>query len=188
MTGRVAADAALVVRAATGERRAWEDLVDAHSGALFRTAWKLLAERDAAEDAVQETFLRLWKVAPGWRPDAPVAAWLHRVATNVSLDMLRRRRPAAELTDGVVGPGAGPDEVAAQAMDIAVLRELMAGLPERQRAALVLCRIEGLSQQEAAKALGCSEESVESLLRRGRKSLRAGFAARGREVRERRTA
>lgn len=188
MTGRVAADAALVVRAAAGERRAWEELVDAHSGALFRTAWKLLAERDAAEDAVQETFLRLWKVAPGWRADAPVGAWLHRVATNVALDMLRRRRPSAELAEGVAEAGAGPDELADQAMDLAVLRELMAGLPERQRVALVLCRIEGLSQQEAATALGCSEESVESLLHRGRKSLRAGFAARGREIRERRSA
>ena len=173
---RVAADAGLVRRAARGEALAWQQLVDMHAGPLFRSAWWLLGERDAAEDAVQESFLRLWRIAPRWRPDAPVGAWLHRVVVNLARDALRRRRPTVEIDADTADPDPSPEERAASAMEVARLRCLIGELPERQRVALTLCRLEGMSLREAAGVLGCGEESVESLLARARRTLRERLA------------
>ena len=175
MSDEAEADAALVRQAAGGDPRAWRQLVDAHSGALFRYAFRLVGERDAAEDVVQETFLRLWRQARRWRPEAPVRAWLFRVAGNRAIDVLRRRRNLAELDPDQVQAGPGIEERLSELEQVRRVRQAIAALPDRQRQALVLCRLEGMSMAEAGRVLGCSVGAVESLLSRARSELRRGL-------------
>lgn len=168
----VALDAALLARASSGEPHAWQTLVDTYSAPLYRHAYRLLGERNAAEDVVQDTFLRLWKIAHKWEPKAPARAWLFKVADNLARDALRKRRPTFALIDDEPDLDPGPEAQTVAAFELAELRRRIDELPERQRTALLLCRMEGLSMQEAATALACSVESVEALLARARRTLR----------------
>lgn len=109
---------------------------------------------------------------------APVGAWLHRVAANLCLDRLRRRRgvaldEAAEPAD----PQPGALERLAAADRATALSAALAALPDRQRAAVILRHFEERSNPEIAQALGVSVEAVESLLARGRRALAAALSA-----------
>lgn len=128
-----------------------------------------------AEDICQESFLRLWKQAPRWQPEARIGTWLATVALNLARDRLRTRRPAvdAEAVDALVDGQANPEQQASQAQSQIALRGALAALPERQREAIVLRHIEQFSQAEAAGIMGVSEGALESLLVRARAALRA---------------
>ena len=167
-------DEALMLRVGNGDAAACRTLVDRHLAPLTAFAGRMLGNRWEAEDVAQEVFLRVWADTRRWRPGAAkLRTWLFRVAYNLSVDRLRRRREApldavAERADP------SPDVVerlvkreTAQRVAAAV-----AALPERQRAAIVLCHNEGLGNIEAADVLGVSVEAVESLLARGRRTLR----------------
>lgn len=180
-------DEALVARAGRGDRLAASALVLRHSDRVMAAAWRLLGERSAAEDATQETFLRLWISAARWTPQgAKFETWLIRVATNVCLDRLRRRgreKPwdtAPEIADRA--PGAD-QRLMAEDRRQAVL-DALALLPARQRAAIELCHYQELSQAEAADALAISVAALESLLARARRALRDALIARREELRD----
>src|SRR3546814_9297641 len=150
-------------------------MVDRHLGPIVSFAHRLLGDRVEAEDVAQEVFLRRWANAGRWRPNgARLATWLHRVAYNAAVDRLRRRRP--EGLDEIEEP-ADPKPDAIEAVhDAQVARRVeaaLAALPDRQRAALVLCHYEGLGNIEAAAVLEVSVEALESLLSRGRRRLRS---------------
>ncbi len=173
MAGDAAADGELLRRAAAGDSRAWRDLVDAHSDPLFRYTYRLVGERDAAEDVVQEAYLRLWRQSRRWRPEAPVRAWLFRVAGNLSIDTLRRRRHIVEMEPDHAEAAPGIEDRLAEKEQARAVQRLVSELPERQRKALVLCRLEGMSMAEAGLVLRCSVGAVESLLSRARRHLRS---------------
>lgn len=147
----------------------------------------MLGERAAAEDVVQETFLKLWEQAPKWRATgAAPGAWLVRVASNASLDRLRRRGrevsddAAADAPDGAKSALAiVATEQSRSAVDAAI-----AALPERQRLAITLCHLEEMGNIEAAAAMGVSVEALESLLGRARRTLRAALFDRRGELLE----
>jgi len=140
-------------------------------------------DRAEAEDVAQEAMLRLWRMAPGWRPgEAKVSTWLYRVVTNLCTDRrrgaLRRAQPMGDdLPDAPDGaPGAEVrmvEEARAAALDAA-----LAALPDRQREAVVLRHIEGLSNPEIAEVMGVGVEAVESLTARGKRALAAALAPR----------
>ena len=138
----------------------------------------MLGSQAEAEDALQDVFLRLWTHAGRWQSGrAKFETWLYRVALNACYDRLRRKRTAPldealELPDAGPGPGHGLDAPALAAAVAAALAEL----PERQRAAILLCHHEERSNIEAAEILGLSVEATESLLARGRRNLRARLA------------
>ncbi len=176
-SSRAAEDAALLRRALDGSSSAWRELIDAYSAQLYRHAWRLLGERDAAEDVVQDTFVRLWRHGHRWQPDAPLKAWLYRVADNLAMDVLRRRRPLVEMVEDPPDPSPSAQRQVEDAMELARLTALVDALPRRQRTALLLCRLEGLSLREAAEAMECTEEAVEALLGRARRTLRAQMDA-----------
>ncbi len=149
----------------------------------LRYAARLLADRAEAEDVAQEAMLRLWKVAPDWRAgEAKVATWLYRVVTNLCIDRQRAqgRRGAvaldevAEPADDAPGPLAGL--IAADRM--AALAAALAALPLRQRQAMVLRHIEGLSNTEIGAVMDLGVEAVESLTARGKRALAARLAGR----------
>lgn len=174
-------EAALVARVARGDAAAFARLVTAHATPLHRLAWRLLADVAEAEDVVQEAFARLWTSVPGWAPgEARPGAWLRRVARNLCLDRLRRRR---FHDDGEVPDRADPAPPAAAALDEARIGEAvaaaLAALPDRQRAALVLTYYEELPNAEAAKMLDMHLKAFESLLFRARAALRGRLEAAG---------
>jgi RNA polymerase sigma-70 factor (ECF subfamily) len=126
----------------------------------------------------QEAFLRAWRHAGRWRPgEARFSTWLHRVAVNLCIDRRRRRREQTvdELPE-VADPAPGPEGTALAAARRRRVEAAVAGLPERQRAAVLLTHFQGLGNIEAAEALGVSVEAVESLLSRARRQLRAALA------------
>lgn len=174
---------ALMVRVVSGDRLAFRRLAERFMGRLMAVAMKICGNRQEAEDVVQDTLLRLWERAADYRPDrGPLWPWLARVATNRALDLKRRRRPepldevaTAALPDGRPGPEAS----AASAEMMRRFASAFGALPERQRAALVLVVEAGLSQRQAAAALGIGEGALESLLSRGRRTLKAALAEEG---------
>ena len=140
-------------------------------------------DRAEAEDVAQEAMLRLWRMAPGWRPgEAKVSTWLYRVVTNLCTDRrraaARRAQPMGEdLPDAADGaPGAEARMV--QEARAAALDAALAALPDRQREAVVLRHIEGLSNPEIAMIMGVGVEAVESLTARGKRALAAALAPR----------
>ena len=171
-------DEALLVRVADGDPAAVRALVGRKLPRIMGLAQRMLGDSAEAEDVAQETFLRVWKQAPKWRPgQARFDTWLHRVALNLCYDRLRRRREVT--TDDppeIVDEGPGPDR-GLQAQDTGRrVGVALARLPDRQREAVVLCHYQELGNIEAAAVMGVTVEALESLLSRGRRSLRAALA------------
>ena len=142
---------------------------------------RLLGDRAEAEDVVQEAMLRLWRMAPDWRPgEAQVSTWLYRVVSNLCLDRKRaqKRRPTATLDDAPDLAALGPGVEARMMQDqrMAALTAALAELPDRQRQAVVLRHIEGLANPEIAAILEIGVEAVESLTARGKRALTAALS------------
>lgn len=179
-----ASDAALLARYAAGEQAAARILTLRHTPRLLALARRMLSDSSEAEDVAQETMLRLWHVAPHWRDgEAALGTWLYRVASNLCIDRLRRRRErsldeAPETADASPAPAsllAARDRAAA-------LGAALARLPDRQRLAVVLRHLEERSNPEIAAILETSVEAVESLLARGRRELAAELVPRRAEL------
>lgn len=172
-------DAALMPRIAEGDAVAYRALVDRHADRLLAFSERLVGDRASAEDVVQDAYLAVWRTAARWSPAAKVSTWLYRIARNAALDRLRRRRPTVDPDDVIlVDPTDGPDRQLSARQTAAAVREALDGLPERQRAAIVLVHYEQRSGVDAADILGVSVEALESLLARGRRALKAALAGR----------
>ena len=171
-------DAEDVAKAGRGDRAAAARLMERHSARLFALARRMLSSQAEAEDVVQDVFLKLWTHAARWQPGkAKFETWLYRVTLNACYDRLRRRRPepleaALEVVDGGPAPDTGLD----QDHIAAGVQAALAGLPERQRAAILLCHFRECGNIEAAEIMGLSVEALESLLARGRRALRERLA------------
>ena len=179
-----AEDDLLMRRYAAGDAGAAAALIAAHAPRVLSLARRMLGEAAEAEDVAQEAMLRLWRAAPDWRAgEAGVGAWLRRVASNLCLDRLRRRREslAAEPPDRPDERPAALDRLA-QDERAAALRAALAELPERQRLAIVLRHFEERPNPEIAAILETSVEAVESLLARGRRELAARLLPRRAEL------
>ena len=171
-------DAELVARVAQGDQAACRELVQRHLKSTFSLARRMLGNEADAEDVAQETFLRAWRHAPRWEPGrARFETWLYRVTLNLCYDRLRRRREVTmEVMPEVTDPTPSVVEVHHRRDVAAAVQGALAALPERQRAALVLCHYQGLTNIQAAEALTVSVEALESLLARGRRALKAALA------------
>jgi RNA polymerase sigma-70 factor (ECF subfamily) len=174
-------DAALMRRIAAGDRLAYAQLVDRHLDRTVAIAQRVLGRRADAEDVAQETFLRVWTQAGRWEPGhGRVATWLYRITLNLCID--QKRRPAAAQLDDAFDPPdpADPvDERIARAQAEAAVTRAVAALPDRQRDAVALTYQGGLSNQDAATAMGVSVGSLESLLVRARRTLRTALGGHG---------
>jgi RNA polymerase sigma-70 factor (ECF subfamily) len=172
-------DEDLVRRVGEGDKRAASELVRRHLPRMVGLARRMLGDAAEAEDVAQEVFLRVWKHAASWKPgQAKFETWMHRVAMNLCLDRLRR----GSRNGGEVNPET-PDGTASatRALDDKQrrdrVRDALQVLPERQRAALVLCYYQDRTNIEAAEILGVSVDALESLLSRARRSLKTELAA-----------
>lgn len=177
-------DEALLVLYANGDPWAARALTLRLTPRLLGFAAWMLADRTEAEDVTQEAMLRLWRMAPDWRQgEAKVATWLYRVASNLCLDRLRKSRPRGleEVTEPEdAAPGAVARLIEADRM--LALDKALAALPDRQRQAVVLRHIEGLTNPEIAAVMDIGVEAVESLVARGKKGLTALLSGRRAEL------
>jgi RNA polymerase sigma-70 factor (ECF subfamily) len=176
-------DARLLERFTRGaDEAAFELLVWRHQRMVLGVCRRVLGDRHDAEDAFQATFLTLAKKAGALRRREALAAWLYRVAYRVSLTARagRARRAAHErplpAAEAVVAP---PDATAERRDLAAAVDDEVSRLPERFRAAVVLCYLEGKTVEEAAAQLGCPRGTVASRLARARERLGARLARRG---------
>lgn len=182
-TCETAPDAALLVAVANGDAGAARVLINRLAPRLLSHASRVLSDRAEAEDVVQETLVRLWKIAPDWRQgEAKVSTWCFRVLVNLCTDKLRARKPVVDI-DAIAEPAADLQTVVAQMTDVArreALDTALSALPDRQRQAVVLRHIEERSNPEIAEIMDIGVEAVESLVARGKRAL--GAALRGKQA------
>ena len=166
-------EAALMRRAGDGDASACRYLVDRHLRSIVSFAYRFLGDFAEAEDIAQETFLRLWRHARQWENRARLSTWLHRVANNLCIDYLRRRRPeGVENIDHHPDPAENQlDAVQRDATSQIVVAAIVA-LPERQRLAVILTHYQDLTNIESAEIMNISVDALESLLSRARRGLR----------------
>ena len=162
-----------------GSLPAFERLYALHGDRMKSIAANLLGGTADAEDAVQDAFLKAYRGAAGFRSGASVATWLYRILVNACYDQLRARRRRAE------GPLPSPEELgASRASEDAhplrlALESAVAGLPERERTAFLLCEVEGFSHREASEILDVPEATSRTLLYRAKRQLQRGLSASG---------
>ncbi|MEI7543305.1 MAG: RNA polymerase sigma factor SigE [Mycobacteriaceae bacterium] len=169
---------------ATGDRAAmpsWDELVRQHADRVYRLAYRLSGNQHDAEDLTQETFIRVFRSLQSYQPGT-FEGWLHRITTNLFLDMVRRRsrirmEALPEDYDRVPADGPTPEEIYHDSRLGADLQAALDSLPAEFRAAVVLCDIEGLSYEEIGATLGVKLGTVRSRIHRGRQALRDYLAA-----------
>jgi RNA polymerase sigma factor (sigma-70 family) len=158
----------------------WEEIVREHSARVYRLAYRLTGNSHDAEDLTQEVFVRVFRSLSSYTPGT-FEGWLHRITTNLFLDMARRKQrirfeglgedTAQRLRGGEPTPAQAFDE---RHLDGDIQAALKALVPE-YRAAVVLCDIEGLSYEEIADTLGVKLGTVRSRIHRGRAQLRTAL-------------
>ncbi|WP_344805611.1 RNA polymerase sigma factor [Microlunatus ginsengisoli] len=182
------AEATLVARAQDGDLDSFEVLVRRYQAPIFRLAYRLLSDRDEAEDATQDTMVQVWRRLPTLAEPAAFRGWLYRIATRHCTTLLRtraRRRtrpaedPTLELGEALVGGLAGDDpaDAAERAGEVEALAAALAELPEEQRVCWVLRELHGLSYAEIGYAAHLPQSTVRGRIARARQSLLRGMAS-----------
>lgn len=175
----------LLAAFARGDQQAAAALSSRFAPLAFRYAMRLLGNRADAEDVAQDALMRLWKVAPDWRAgEAAVSTWLYRVVSNLCMDRLRQAGRSVEI-DAVADQPDGTPSVETGMIETdraAALTAALAQLPVRQKQAVVLRHIEGLSNPEIAQVMDIGVEAVESLTARGKRALTGLLAPRSKEL------
>ena len=161
---------------------AWEDIVRDHGDRVYRLAYRLSGNAHDAEDITQETFIRVFRSLDNYRPGS-FEGWLHRITTNVFLDLVRRRQrirmeSLPEETDRIAGKEPSPEQAFSDANLDPDLQAALDDLLPEFRAAVVLCDVEGLTYEEIGATLGVKLGTVRSRIHRGRLALRSGLERR----------
>ena len=176
----------------TGDRSAmpcWDELVRQHADRVYRLAYRLSGNQQDAEDLTQETFIRVFRSVQNYQPGT-FEGWLHRITTNLFLDMVRRRtrvrmEALPEDYDRVPAQDPNPEQIYHDSHLGPDLQAALDSLAPEFRAAVVLCDIEGLSYEEIGATLGVKLGTVRSRIHRGRQALRDHLATHsGRQGRE----
>jgi RNA polymerase sigma-70 factor, ECF subfamily len=165
-------DAELVDRHVAGDPEAFGEIFRRHRDRLWAVALRTLGDPEEAADAVQDAMVSAFRAAAGYRGEAAVTTWLHRIVVNACLDRARRSaaRPSVPLGDVAAALTASRDTIAARetALDV---EQALATLPVEQRAALVLVDMQGFSVEDAARILGVARGTVKSRCSRARARL-----------------
>lgn len=180
-------EARLVRLAKTGDRAAFADLVELYKDKIFHLAYRMLGNRQEAEDIVQETFLRVFRSLDRYDEGLKFSTWIYRIGTNLSIDRLRKRRTTYSL-DADIGPdgGDGTDWHSLLASEEATpegrallsetqrrIREAIDSLPEKYKSVVVLKYLHDMSLQEIGDVLDMPVTTVKTRVHRGREFLRA---------------
>ena len=168
-------EAALIVKAQTGDRNAYGELVRHHHPGVVNVVYRMCGDIQLAEDAAQDAFIQAWLHLPSFRPGTSLRNWLYRIAVNAALDVIRRepKQPFADLeTLSMPDPQAGPEAVLLQKERTLAVQQAILSLTEASRAVLVLREYGGLSYQEISAALDIPLGTVMSRLNYARDRLK----------------
>jgi len=172
-------DISLMASIAKGDRNAFNVFLSRHLSAVVQFSKRYLSGLADAEDIAQETFFRVWQKGNSWQSQGhSPRSWLYRIAYNLCIDEIRRK-PASEQVNNDVAEkktildSGDLEKTIEHESNINWISRSLKKLPERQRTALSLCALQGLSNKEAANVMDISIEALESLLSRGRRQLRA---------------
>ena len=167
----------IIRKAAKGDRAAFRELVLEHSHAMFRLAWRLSGDEGAAEDIVQEAFIKAWRKIGDFRMDASFKSWLHRITVNTAMDYLRKHvrrkqfetaEPEWETTDHAAElPDTGTQIDISRHTQVAMM-----DLSEAERTALLLKHYEGHSIQEVARIMEITTGACKQNIFRAVKKMR----------------
>jgi RNA polymerase sigma-70 factor (ECF subfamily) len=165
------------------EPPSWDEIVRTHSQRVYRLAYRLTGNQHDAEDLTQEVFIRVFRSLSSYTPGT-FEGWLHRITTNLFLDMVRRRARirfdslGEDADDRLPGREPSPERLYVDTHMDADIEQALAALAPEFRAAVVLCDIEGLSYEEIAATLDVKLGTVRSRIHRGRSQLRAALGHR----------
>jgi RNA polymerase sigma-70 factor (ECF subfamily) len=166
----------LVQRAQRGDSQAFEELIHAAYDRLFATAHRILRDRDAAEDAVQDAVVRCWRDIRGLRDSDRFDAWLSRLLVNACRDHARRARRRPSVAYGEHGDLPVEGDAFALVAEQDALERAFLALPMDQRVALVLTHYVGYSGPELAAILGVPTGTVYSRIHYGARAMRAALS------------
>ncbi|MCC7508569.1 MAG: sigma-70 family RNA polymerase sigma factor [Planctomycetes bacterium] len=180
-------DSELMKRVAKGDDEAFRQLFERHHRLAYSVIYRHIGVQSAAEDLVQEAFLRVYRNAAKWEPSAKFSTWLYTVVSNLCLNYKRdRARDKLRLVSGNEDGGnpleqlASASEPDVEAMDAQdrtrIIQAAIAELPENQRMALILSRYEDKSYEEVAEIMETTVAAVKSLTSRARETLRQKLA------------
>ncbi len=160
----------------------WDEVVRTHSARVYRLAYRLTGNRHDAEDLTQEVFVRVFRSLSSYTPGT-FEGWLHRITTNLFLDLVRRRArirfdALPDDAERLASRDRGPAQLYDDTHFDHDVQAALDALPPDFRAAVVLCDLEGLSYEEIAATLGIKIGTVRSRIHRGRSQLRAALAHR----------
>lgn len=158
-----------------GRHDAFAEIVNRHSKRFYNIAYRLIFDKEDAEDIVQDAFIKLWEKRLNWNPnrEAKFTTWFYKVVLNLCIDHNRKKKPERlseemPLPDKKQGHEAEIEDKQKQLL----LERFIQELPERQQLALNLCFYEGISNQEAAEILGVNLKALQSLIMRAKMTLK----------------
>ncbi|MEL6868996.1 MAG: sigma-70 family RNA polymerase sigma factor [Pseudomonadota bacterium] len=157
-----------VARATAGDTRAYEHLYRAHCGQIYALCLRMTANAAEAEDATQDAFIQAWSKLATFRGDSAFSSWLHRIAVNVVLTQMRKRKREAQKMALVV-PDEAPDTQTAH--DMPDIERAIAALPERARQVFVLAGVYGYTHEQVATTLDVAVGTCKAHLHRARQML-----------------
>jgi RNA polymerase sigma-70 factor (ECF subfamily) len=179
-------DVALMLRFQGGDEAAFRELFQKFGPRILHYARRLVGSTARAEELTQDVFVQMYRFRHRYRPESRLATWVYKIATNVCLNELRRperrlridlwgRAEREERTEGpsLPDPNTPTAEQGASSMQLSRrLESAVAALPAKQRAALLLSRVDGLAYQDVARSLGCTEGAVKALVFRATQALK----------------
>jgi len=170
-------DVGLVVRIRGGDAAAFERLYDKYKSHLYQTALAITDDRGAAEEVVQDCFVRAHRAMASVVAEGSLSPWLHRIVVNLACNWVNRNRRWLSALDlwleRLIAPGLGPDQVAEQVEVGEIVRQALSSLNPTQRAVIVLFYVQGFTLTELAYIMDCPVGTIKSRLHYACKALRA---------------
>jgi RNA polymerase sigma-70 factor (ECF subfamily) len=178
-------DAQLMLRVKEGDDASFAALLERYRAPVIHFVYRMVQNQHIAEELAQDVFLRVYRARKGYEPNAKFTTWLFRIATHIALNAIRDgrgERGTESLDDQEAKASELPDrrrtieQVMVEDDRLAEVRRAVQALPAKQRAAVLMHKYQELDYAQIARALGCSESAVKSLLFRAYESLRRKLA------------
>jgi RNA polymerase sigma-70 factor, ECF subfamily len=177
VTGVAEEESALIERSRGGDLHAFGLLVGAYQDRIYHLVYRITGHHADAQDAAQDAFVKAYTALPTFRMEAAFSTWLHRIAVNAALTILRRRQQPHASAVEVAAPDVDPLGDGAERVEIKErVHRAIAALPSEQRAVLILRDIQGCTYEEIAAIIRVPLGTVRSRLSRAREALRTALA------------
>ena len=171
-------DIELMLRTKSGDDSAYSELMRRHYKGVVNYIYRFTHVQENSEDLAQEVFMRIYKSAKNYEPEAKFSTWLYKIATNVCLTNVKKKKPDYSLDEIVENSGEVSDSHSTISDELLYRKEIktmivkaMESLPEREKIAIMLCKYQGLSYEEVSQVLDCSVGAVKAYVHRGRMKL-----------------